>query len=91
MQKDRLTIMVVTAHAGGRWTGTVFGLGDVGFKVYQKHADQLQENFDVDCDPVRVYVCRNGMPDYAALNHKDVRASWLPHHHRKRKYGGVKG
>jgi hypothetical protein len=65
------TIMIVRTHAqrdgAHHHTAHAFGLGDVGFGVYRQHADELQRRFDQDADPVRVYVCFNGMPDYAAL------------------------
>lgn len=49
-----------------------YSLGEeAGFMALKREADKLQREFDEDCDPVRVYICEDGIPVYAALNAKE--------------------
>jgi hypothetical protein len=62
------SVLIVTAHRGVlglRWTATAYRLTDATFNTYRRHVNDLQTEFDRDCDPVRAYVCCDGMPVFA--------------------------
>lgn len=67
-KSNGLSLMIVTCGTRNYgWTGRIIVLGsDTPFSTYRKEALALQQEFDDDCDPVRVYVCREGVPTYAA-------------------------
>lgn len=80
MTKDKFPFIVrrIKAWAGGKFTNVgEHGCSDI--RDAKISADRLQEDFDTDCDPVRVYVHREGTPwpVYAGL--------------QMREYGGYRG
>lgn len=71
------------APAPVQWFAKRIDLGpDTPFHTYRKEAERLQNEFDADCDPVRVYVCEHGMPRHAAFQLHD-RASAPPQVERR--------
>jgi hypothetical protein len=63
-----------------------YGMGDIHIKRYINEANRLQQEFDKDMDPVRVYVLEDGIPVFAGLSSKESRMQifgWNDTHVRK--------
>jgi hypothetical protein len=69
MRGERLTLTAVRSEPGGATRRvSELGLGpSATAREYRIAADRWQNEFDADCDPVRVYVVdANGVATYAA-------------------------
>lgn len=69
-----LRVRVVRAFPGGRFETEYNGLYKGSRVDARITAERMQEEFDMECEPLRAYVVRNGVPIEAAYCLREARS-----------------